>query len=109
MGFKIYRIGTSGTGTSIEEPGSNNNTTPAAPIVTGNDELNILSASHALGDSQIVFRENGGPFQPYAGAIVVGDATRALGYWEFKIKSAAGRNESAIAKSPAFNTYEYAE
>lgn len=78
------------------------NTTPAPPTVTGDDVADTLIASHALGASEIVFSTNGGAFGPYAGTINVGDVSRAQGYWQFKIKAATGRNESAVALSPAF-------
>jgi hypothetical protein len=79
------------------------NSTPAAPIVIGNNETKLLSASHALGDSVILVCENGGPYLPYSGQINVGNVSRPAGYWKFKIKAATGRNESIVSESPAFN------
>ncbi|GAB2528300.1 hypothetical protein [Rufibacter soli] len=78
------------------------NTTPAAPTVTADDAANTLSASHALGTSEIVVSTNGGAYVAYAGTINVGDVARAAGYWKFKVKAATGRNESSVANSPAF-------
>lgn len=77
------------------------NTTPAAPTVTGDDTANTLTATHALGAGEILVSENGGAFVAYA-PITVGNVARASGYWQFKIKAATGRNESALAASPAF-------
>jgi hypothetical protein len=78
------------------------NTTPAAPTLAADDSANTLSASHALGTSEILVSEAGGAYQAYSGPIAVGDVARAIGYWRFKIKAAAGRNESPVADSPAF-------
>jgi len=79
------------------------NTTPAPPALTANDTANTLSASHPLGASEIVVSENNGTFAAYTGTINVGNVNRPAGYWKFKIKAAAGRNESSVASSPAFN------
>ena len=76
--------------------------TPDAPAVVGDDVANTLSASHSLGNSEILVSENGGPFTTYDGQINVGNVARAAGYWKFKIKAATNRNESAVANSPAF-------
>lgn len=82
--------------------GGTGNTTPSAPIVTADDSADTLSASHALGTSEIVVSENNGAYVAYSGQINVGNVARAQGYWKFKIKAATGRNESAVAESPAF-------
>lgn len=78
------------------------NTTPAAPTLAANDSADTLAASHALGTSEIVFSTNNGSYVAYTSTISVGDVARAAGYYKFKIKSAAGRNESAVVDSPAF-------
>ncbi|GEO10447.1 hypothetical protein SAE01_29430 [Segetibacter aerophilus] len=78
--------------------------TPAAPTVIGNDVTKVLSASHSLGDSVILVCENGGPYLLYTGQINVGNVSRPVGYWKFKIKAGIGRNESGISESPAFST-----
>ncbi|MCW3081047.1 T9SS type A sorting domain-containing protein, partial [Segetibacter sp.] len=78
-------------------------TTPAAPIVVGDNGAKILIASHSLGDSVILVCENGGPYLPYAGQINVGDVAKPAGYWKFKTKVGVGRNESLVSESPAFN------
>lgn len=76
--------------------------TPIPPTVIGNDTTDILTASHSLGASEILVSENGGVWTAYAGPISVGNVARASGYWQFKIKAAPNRNESAVASSPAF-------
>ncbi|PTX14465.1 uncharacterized protein DUF5011 [Pontibacter mucosus] len=81
------------------------NTTPAPPTLTADDAANTLSASHALGASEILVSENGGAYVAYAGTIQVGNVARPVGYWKFKVRAAAGRNESAVVESPAF-TFE---
>ena len=78
------------------------NTTPQPPAVQGDDALDILSASSPLGASEILVSENGGSWIVYNGPISVGNIDRPQGYWQFKIKSAAGRNESVVSLSPAF-------
>lgn len=78
------------------------NTTPAAPTLSAEDTANTLSASHALGSSEILVSTNNGAYVAYAGPIAVGDVARPVGYYKFKIKAAAGRNESPITNSPAF-------
>jgi len=78
------------------------NTTPAAPVLTADDAANTLVASSPLGASEIVVSANGGAFAPYAGSIAVGDVDRVAGYYQFKIRAVTGRNESAVANSPAF-------
>lgn len=78
------------------------NATPAAPVVTGNDTANTLIASHTLGISEILVSENEGAYIAYTGSINVGNVARPVGYCKFKIKAAAGRNESPVANSPAF-------
>lgn len=83
------------------------NTTPATPTLTADDTANTLSAAHALGTSEIVMSENGGAYIPYT-LISVGNITRPAGYWKFKVKSAAGRNESAVVNSPAFTVAQAA-
>lgn len=82
--------------------GTTPNVTPEAPIMSADDTNNTLSASHALGNSEIVVSTNGSAFNPYAGPISVGDVARAAGYWKFKVKAATGRNESSVVNSPAF-------
>jgi hypothetical protein len=94
----IYYSSDAGAGAS----GGSTNTTPAAPTLSADDTANTLSASHALGTSEIVVSENDGVYAAYSGPISVGDVARAEGYWKFKVKSATGRNESAVANSPAF-------
>ena len=79
------------------------NTTPAAPVLTADDTADTLSAAHALGASEIVVSINGAAFVAYSGIINVGNVARTAGYYQFKIKAATGRNESAVANSPAFN------
>lgn len=79
------------------------NTTPAAPTLTASDSADTLSASHALGVSEILVSVNNAAYTQYDGAVInVGDVARAAGYWKFKIKAATGRNESTVANSPAF-------
>ncbi|WP_145859040.1 hypothetical protein [Pedobacter suwonensis] len=78
------------------------NVTPVAPTLAANDTNNTLSASHALGASEIVMSVNGAAYIAYPGTISVGDVDRPAGYWKFKIKSATGRNESPVVNSPAF-------
>jgi uncharacterized membrane protein len=78
------------------------NTTPAAPVLSANDSVNILSASHALGISEIIVSENNGIYTAYAGQFSIGNVLRPVGYWKFKIKAAPGRNESSVSGSPAF-------
>jgi hypothetical protein len=90
---------TSGGGTTPTEP---SNTTPAAPSLSADDTNNTLSASHALGNSEIVVSTNGSAYVAYGGTIQVGDIARSAGYYKFKIRSATGRNESAEVYSPAF-------
>lgn len=77
------------------------NVTPVAPTLTANDSANTLTASHALGTSEILMSVNDGTYVAYS-AISVGNVARAAGYWKFKIRSATGRNESPVALSPAF-------
>jgi hypothetical protein len=81
----------------------NGNTTPAPPTVTSDDTANTITATHALGTSEIVMSVNNGAYIAYA-PVSVGDVDRAAGYWKFKIKSASGRNESSVVSSPAFNS-----
>jgi hypothetical protein len=80
------------------------NITPAPPTLTADDAQgqDWLAASHALGSSEILVSVNGGAFVAYTGAISVGNVARASGYYAFKVKAAPGRNESAVALSPAF-------
>jgi hypothetical protein len=78
-------------------------TTPAAPTVVGDDAANTLTASHALGSSEILVSENGGTFVAYTGQIKVGNVARAPGYWKFKTRAATLRNESPAVNSPEFN------
>jgi hypothetical protein len=77
-------------------------TTPATPTWTADDAANTLAAHHALGTGELVVSENGGGYQPYTGTITVGNVARPAGYWKVKVKAASGRNESAVAESPAF-------
>ncbi|WP_231464662.1 hypothetical protein [Pedobacter sp. Leaf132] len=77
------------------------NTTPAPPTLTANDSTDTLTASHALGTSEIVMSINDAAYVAYS-PISVGNVARAAGYWKFKIKSATGRNESSVVSSPAF-------
>jgi hypothetical protein len=77
-------------------------TTPNAPTLAADDAANTLTASHALGSSEILVSENGGVFITYTGQINVGNVARAAGYWKFKTKAATQRNESAVVNSPAF-------
>lgn len=100
IGIKLSYLQSLGLGTGT--PGGGTDTTPAPPTITADDSANTLSASHALGVSEIVMSVNGNPFVAYSGPISVGDNARAAGYWRFKIKSATGRTESAVANSPAF-------
>lgn len=87
----------------FDNEGQTGNITPTAPTVAGDDTINQLTATHgSYANSEIVYSENGGAWTTYTGAISVGDVARAAGYWVFKIKEAFGRNESAIASSPAF-------
>ena len=79
------------------------NSTPAPPTLTADDDANTLSASHALGDTEILVSENNGTYAAYSGTITVGEVARTAGYWKFKIKSATGRNESSVVNSPAFS------
>lgn len=97
IGIKLSYLQSLGLGSGTTPA----NTTPAAPTVTGDDSANTLVASHALGTSEIVMSENNGAYVPYA-PISVGNVARAAGYWKFKVKSATGRNESAVVNSPAF-------
>lgn len=76
--------------------------TPEPPSLTSDDVLNTLSASHQLGNSEILVSENNGAYTAYLGVISVGNVDRPAGYWKFKIKSAVGRNESSVVESPAF-------
>lgn len=76
--------------------------TPDPPTLLADNINNLLSATHLLGTSEILISENNGPFVGYSGEIKVGDVERAAGYWKFKIKEAAGRNESSVVSSPAF-------
>jgi hypothetical protein len=94
---------TGGGGTNPTNPTNpgDTNTTPSAPILSADDVANILVASHALGDSEIVVSTNNSSYVPYT-PIIVGDIARAAGYWKFKIKAATGRNESSVVNSPAF-------
>lgn len=92
---------TTGGGTNSTNPGDTN-TTPAAPTLSSDDTTNVLIASHALGNSEIVVSTNGSSYNPYTGTISVGDVARAAGFWKFKIKAATGRNESPVVNSPAF-------
>jgi hypothetical protein len=77
--------------------------TPLPPSLKVNDAENTLSASHELGSSEILVSINSQTYKQYEGQIVVGDRSRALGWWKFKIKSAAGRSESAVVYSRPFN------
>lgn len=79
------------------------NTTPAAPTLTPDDTADTLAASHALGASEILQSTNNGAYVAYTGTINIGNVNLAAGYYKFKIKAAAGRNESAVVSSPAFN------
>jgi hypothetical protein len=103
-----FRIKANATGFSTSNYGSTSvstqgvaNTTPSAPTLTANDTANSLTATHALGTSEIVMSVNGATYVAYA-AIAVGDVARVAGYYKFKIKSATGRNESTVVESPAF-------
>ncbi|WP_158542237.1 right-handed parallel beta-helix repeat-containing protein [Pedobacter chinensis] len=76
--------------------------TPTAPLVTGNDDTNNLISTHNQYQNEIIVSENGREFKNYTDTIKVGNVARAVGYWKFKIKAVAGRNESAEVLSPAF-------
>jgi hypothetical protein len=79
-----------------------NITTPGAPTLVADDVANTLTASHALGNTEILVSENGGAFIAYTGQISVGNGARPAGYWKFKTKAVLGRNESTMVNSPAF-------
>lgn len=100
--FKIKSAAGRNESAVVASPAFTAKSNPLAPLVTGDDSLNKLSASHTLGDSEIVVSENNGAFQPYSGEILVGNVARANGYWKFKVKAAPGRNESPVAESPEF-------
>lgn len=89
---------------SLSFAGTVVNVTPDPPTLTADDQANTLSASHALGASEILVSINNAAYVAYSGQIDVGNLDRAAGYWKFKIKSAAGRNESSVANSPAFSS-----
>lgn len=79
------------------------NETPAAPDIVAYDDMDIIDATHALGDSEILVSVGGGAFVPFDGNVIsVGDVDRPYGYYQFKTKAAPGRNESPVAYSPAF-------
>ncbi|WP_266363599.1 PKD domain-containing protein [Tellurirhabdus rosea] len=78
------------------------NVTPPAPLLAADDAANTLSASSALGMSEILVSVNGGDYTAYSGQILVGDVSRPAGYWKFKTRAVTGRNESPVAESPAF-------
>ncbi|WP_218029177.1 PA14 domain-containing protein, partial [Segetibacter aerophilus] len=77
-------------------------TTPSSPILAADDAANTLAASHALGKTEILVSENGGPFAEYNNEINVGDVARPEGFWKFKTKGSIQRNESAVVNSPEF-------
>lgn len=79
------------------------NYTPVAPTLNANDTANTLSAAHWLGTGEIEVNENSGGWTAYSGEISVGDVTRTAGYWQFRVKSASGRNVSPTADSPSFS------
>ncbi|KUG09387.1 hypothetical protein [Solirubrum puertoriconensis] len=78
------------------------NTTPAAPTVSFNTSTRVLSATHALGTTELEYRVSGGAAQPYA-AQSIDNSAHAAGKWEFRVKAATGRNASSWAPSPAIS------
>ncbi len=78
------------------------NITPAPPVIAADDSTNYLSVTSPLGISEILVSENGGTFVAYGGPGYAGNVNLPAGYWKFKIRSAPGRNESAVVSSPAF-------
>ncbi|QPH39940.1 right-handed parallel beta-helix repeat-containing protein [Pedobacter endophyticus] len=78
--------------------------TPTAPKVVANDELNTLTASHDTYASGLMVSINDGAYQPYTGPIDVGNVARPSGYWKFKISASNDRTESTVVSSPAFTT-----
>jgi len=105
-----YRIKASGVGydDSAYAVGlaSTMNFVPEPPTIVADDENNTISASHILGDSEIVVSINNDYYIPYFGVINVGIDARPEGYYKFKIKAATGRAESSVVRSPAF-TWSY--
>lgn len=76
--------------------------TPPPPDVIANDALNTLAFNSTYGTSEILLNENQTGFVPYPGTINVYNQARAQGFWEAKVKSASGRAESGLSKSPLF-------
>lgn len=76
--------------------------TPPPPDVIANDALNTLAFNSTYGTSEILLNENQTGFVPYPGTINVYNQARAQGFWEAKVKSASGRTESGLSKSPLF-------
>ena len=100
--FKIKAATQRNESTVISSPSFTVTTTPATPTLEADDEQNTLTASHPLGNSEILVSENDATYEEYTGKIKVGNVARAPGYWKFKIKAATGRNESSVVKSPEF-------
>lgn len=75
---------------------------PTPPVISADDVMNTLSASHELGSTEILVSENSGVFMSYTGTIDVDNVDRPYGYWRFKIRGTEERYESDIAYSPAF-------
>lgn len=78
---------------------------PASPNLLADDDNNTLSAAHPLGISEILVSVAGGAYAAYAGTINVDDVDRPVGYYKFKTRAAAGRDESPVKDSPAFFRY----
>jgi hypothetical protein len=81
---------------------SSSSMSTAAPTLAANDSTNTITASHALGSSEIVVSEDNGSFLPYSGQINVGNVALPAGYWKFKTKATLQRNESQVVNSPEF-------
>lgn len=98
----VFKIKESWLTSFVQSIGGGGNTKPASPTLTADDSTNTLSASHALGASEILMSTNNAAYIAYSGIINVGDVARAEGYWKFKTKAATGRDESDPVSSPSF-------
>lgn len=77
--------------------------TPEAPSLSINYNDRTITATHALGDSQIEVSINNGFYAAYTGPVSIGNSARNEGYYKFRTKPAPGRNASPAASSPAFS------
>ncbi|GGG33473.1 hypothetical protein [Hymenobacter glacieicola] len=80
------------------------NTTPPAPVLSGDDMADTLTISspYALAELEMRTTDNQTIRAVPAMSLAQGDVDRAAGYTQVRVKASTGRNVSPWADSPAF-------